>query len=239
MDRRAAAAWVASTLLWGCGGGGDGVSAGSDTAAPQPAPAPAAPPAPVAAAPTTPNIAAWGDSLTPPFAVNLQILYPNRTIFDGGIGGQTSSQIAARETADTAGHNAWINTFWYGHNNDNEPDQIKADIAASVAALAAGNTRFIVLSLVNKAVPDESKGGAGYARIIQLNKDLQAAYPDHYLDVRAYLIAHPDPSNAQDLVDVQNDVVPSSMRYDEIHLRNRGSELAAMLVQGFIDSKGW
>ena len=36
-----------------------------------------------------------------------------------------------------------------------------------------------------------------------------------------------------------NDAVPSSLRYDVIHLRNEGSVLVAERVKAFIDAKGW
>jgi lysophospholipase L1-like esterase len=255
MDRRAAVALMASTLLAGCGGGGgDGLATNAgDTAgaAPPPAPAPApvaapaaAPgpaPAPVPAPPValSQNIAAWGDSLTPPFANNLQLLFPGRTVFDGGIVGQTSTEIAARETSDTAGHNAWISIFWYGHNNDDQPEQIKADIAKSIAALAPGNTRFIVLAMLNKGQPNELKGTPQYFTTVNMDAELATTYPQNYIDIRSYLISQFDPSNPQDLIDVVNDVLPTSMRFDQIHMNNTGSLLVAQRVAAFIAAKGW
>lgn len=249
MDRRAALSLVASTMLGGCGGGGGG---GADPAADSggtpvgggapvvPAPAPPAP-EPTPQQPQVRDIALWGDSLTPPVANNLRQLVPDRTIFDGGISGQTSSEIAARQLADAAasGHNTWINVFWYGHNNQRAPAQIEADIAASVAALAPGNDRFIVLALVNQATPNEIRGGRDYAAILQLNNDLAARYPQNYLDIRAHLVSRFDPANAQDVIDSQNDVVPSSLRFDEIHLNNNGSIIVAEELQRFVTAKGW
>ena len=235
MDRRAAAAGVAVLILGGCGGGAGGTAGGGGVIAvpgPAPAPAPASPPA-------SPNIAAWGDSLTPPFAANLQVLYPARVVFDGGMAGQTSTEISARQRADTSGRNAWINIFWYGTNNPTQPAQIKADIAASVAALAPGNDRFLVLGVVNKDRPEEIRGGAVYNTIVQLNKDLAAAYPDNYLDIRSYLVNHYNPSVPQDVIDFQNDVMPFSLRHDEGHLNNDGSVLVARRIQEFINAKGW
>lgn len=251
MDRRAALAWMASVVAAGCGGGSstapDAAGAGATvpapapiaTPAPAPAPTPAPTPAPVPALPASRDIAVWGDSLTPPFAANLQLFSPDRVVFDGGVAGQTSTEIAARQIADTAGHRSWINVFWYGQNNEDQPERIKADIAASIAALAPGNSRFIVLSVINEAIPAELKGAPAYATIIQLNSDLAALYPQNYLDVRRELVNHYDPSNPRDVADYQNDVVPSSLRFDEIHLNNDGSVLVATKVRQFIDAKGW
>ncbi len=189
----------------------------------------------------SPNIAVWGDSLISPFAAHLQLLFPDRVVYDGNGIGQTSTQVAARLIADTSRH-AWITVFWAGHNNDTAPEQIKADIAASIAALAPGNSRFVIMSLLNKAspyVPSELKGTPGYQTIVQLDAELGALYPDNYLDIRSYLVSQYDPTQAQDVIDFQNDVVPSSLRYDDIHLKDRGSELVANKVQEFINAHGW
>jgi lysophospholipase L1-like esterase len=249
MDRRAAVVVTASMLLDACGGGGTSGTVDTNASVapapapapapvPAPAPAPAPTPAPAPAVPLSPNIAAWGDSMTPAFALNLGVLVPQRTVFNGGVLGQTSTQIAARQLADTEMTN-WINVFWYGMNNQTDPVTIKADIAASIAHLSPGNRRFIVLSLVNEAKPEEIRGGAVYAIILKLNADLAALYPDNYIDVRAWLVSHYDPSKTQDVIDFGNDVVPLSLRYDEIHLRNEGSVLVAEKVKAFIDAKGW
>lgn len=229
-------------VLGGCGGGG-GPGATDSGAAPAAAPAPAtispATAAPGPASALSSDIAIWGDSLTPAVVNNLRLLYPSREIYNGGITAQTSVQIAARQLADTSGRNAWVNVFWYGHNNVTAPDQIKADIAASVAALAPGNSRFVVLSVLNQGKPNELRGAPGYATIIQLNNELAATYPQNYLDIRAYLISQANPASGQDMLDVQNDVIPSSLRFDEIHLNNDGSVHVARRLKEFIDAKGW
>jgi hypothetical protein len=174
-----------------------------------------------------------------PVAPNLQLLYDDRIVYNGGVVGETSEQIAARELADQSGRDAWINVFWYGQNNEDDPGRIKADIAASVAKLAPGNDRFIVLSVVNQATPEESRGSQGYATIMQLNSELAALYPHNYIDIRSYLVNQADPARAQDLIDLRNDVVPSWLRFDIIHLNNDGSVLVAQKLKEFIDSKGW
>lgn len=240
MDRRAAAAGVAVIVLGGCGGGGGSggdPGGGGIIAVPSPTPTPTPTPAPTT--PLSAHIAAWGDSLTPPFAANLQLLYPTRTVFNGGVAGQNSTEISRRQRADTSGRDSWINIFWYGQNNPAAPAQVKADIAASVAALAPGNDHFIVLSVVNKARPEEMRGGAVYNLIVQLNNELAAIYPANYIDIRSHLVSRFDPAQAQDVADAANDVVPSSLRFDEIHLNNDGSLIVARRVKEFIDARGW
>ena len=188
--------------------------------------------------PLSTNIAAWGDSQIPSVAANLQVLIPNRVVYDGGVAANDSMQVLARLQADTARH-SWVSIFWFGHVNETNPTQVKADMAAAVATLAAGNTRFVVISLLNEAKPTELKGTPGYENIVQIDRDLAAAYPDNYIDMRAYLVSLYNPSVPQDVIDFQNDVMPSSLRHDEGHLNNNGSVLVATKIRDFISAKGW
>ena len=239
MDRRAALALLGTMFVTACGGGGGGgaADAGAQPTATSssPAPAPAAAPEP----PRTRNIAFWGDSMTPGVALRLQQRYPDREVYNGGVAGETSAQIAARETSDTAGHNEWINIFWYGQNNPDEPAQIKADLAASIATLAPGNTRYLVLAVVNEAKPEQSRGAPVHDTIVQLNNELAALYPDHYLDVRTFLVNHYDPARPEDVTNFQDDVPPRSLRFDEIHQNNEGAELVTDWLKGILDARGW
>lgn len=245
MDRRSALLFAWASMLAACGGGGGGGAvvstppSGASGVQPAPAPSPTPAPTPAPAPPgMSPDIVAWGDSMTPAFALNLQVLYPGRTVLQEGFLGQTSTVIANNEVADADHHN-WINIFWYGHNNENDPETIKADIARSIAQLAPGNSRFIVLGVVNEANGKEGKGTPAYGKIVTLNADLAALYPGNYIDIRAWLVAHYNANDAGDVADFQDDVPPRSLRYDEIHLRNEGSVLVAERVKQFIDAKGW
>jgi lysophospholipase L1-like esterase len=230
---------VASLIVAGCGGGGGGGSVGDGAGAAVPATAgPAAAPAPAAFA-GPPSIAMWGDSLTPGIASAFGYLWdPPRQIFNGGIAGQTSPEIAARATAD-ADHRDWITIFWMGHNNDNQPEQIKADIAASVAHLAPGNNHFIVLSVLNKADGTEDRGSPRYNTIVQLNKDLAAAYGDNFLDIRSFMVGQSDPNNAEQADELRRDLPSSNLRFDGIHLTGGGDEVVGRRLIDFIRARGW
>jgi hypothetical protein len=183
------------------------------------------------------NIAFWGDSLTPPVAANLQLFYSDRTVFNGGISSQSSFDVLAREQADTAKH-GWVTVLWFGHNNDANPQQVKNDMAAAVAALSPGNNRFVVLSLLNKA-DVEYKGTAMYNTVLQLNADLQAMFPNNYVDVRTALVNAYNPNSPADVTAHANDVPPPSLLHDADHLNNDGSVLVATKVRDFIAAKGW
>jgi len=238
MNRRSATVYLATLLAAGCGGGGGGGAPAADGAgAPAPGPAAISPAPQFFAGPS--SIAMWGDSLTPGVATAFTYMWnPPREIFNGGIIGQTSQEIAARATSDTS-HRDWITTFWIGQNNDTQPEQIKADIAASVAHLAPGNNHFIVLSVVNKADGTEDRGSARYDTIIKLNSDLAAIYGDHFVDIRSFLVAQADPNIPEQAEEIRRDVPSSRLRVDEIHLSGDGDEVIAARLIDFIRAKGW
>lgn len=177
--------------------------------------------------------------MVPPLAAHLSVTMTGRTVYDGAGIGDSSFDVVARQRADGTAHNGWVTVFWYGHNNINDPARIKSDIAASVNALAPGNSRFVIVSLINEDTPRGIRGGPEHAIVVQLNNELAALYPANFLDVRGPLIQRYNPSDARDVVDFNNDVPPTSVRYDEIHLRDGGSSFVAGLVRNFIVGKGW
>lgn len=240
MHRRTALGAMAASVLTACGGGGGGASG---VVASEAAPTAAA----AAAFAGSSSIAAWGDSHTaglpdngavPGYAALLQQIAGGRTVFTGGMAGLTSAEIASQQVADNA-HDDWVNVFWYGGNNQTQPEQVKADIARSVASLAPGNDRFIVLPVVNQASPRERRGSVGYQTIVDLNRDLALAYPNNFIDIRSYLVNLYDPSNAVDVMDFQDDVPPTSLRADGVHLNATGAMAVARRVLAFIAAKGW
>jgi lysophospholipase L1-like esterase len=244
MDRRGAIGWMGLMLLGGCGGGGggaDGALVGSSSTPTTPAPAPAPAPGPGAlasGAPISRNIAVWGDSLTWGYGFQLEQIAVGRSVFKGGVIGDTSTQAANRQVADTS-HRDWVNVFWYGHNNQRDPVTIKADLARSVATLAPGNTHFLVLGVVNQADAEESRGSPVYNGIVQLNAELAALYPQNYFDMRAFMVSRYDPAKPQDVTDFQNDRPPASLRFDDIHLTVDGYMVVAQKVKELIDTRGW
>ena len=183
----------------------------------------------------------WGDSITIPVAANLSVMVGSRTVFDGSGIGETSGQVAARALADTS-RRTWIAVIWAGHNNIQlgSPGSVVPDITSMAKQLGASDgNRFVILSLNNAATASGIRGGADYNMVMQINAQLKAAFPNNYFDIRSALISHYNPASAQDVADFNNDVVPTSLRYDEIHLRQEGSSLAAQLIRDFIVAKGW
>lgn len=85
----------------------------------------------------------------------------------------------------------------------------------------------------------EGNGTQTHAQITQLNADLAALYPDHFIDVRALLVAGYDRSSPQDVLDHANDVPPSSLRNDDQHLNEAGYARVAESVAATIRTRGW
>lgn len=137
---------------------------------------------------------------------------------------------------DTFGRRSWSSIFWYGRNNYWERQQVLDDVAASVAFLEPC-TKFVVLSVLNGA--GEIPGTWSYIRIKELNDALAAAYPDNFLDVRSYLVSRYDATIPADVTDHANDVVPTSIRFDAIHLNPAGRAMLAQRMKQFLEDNGW
>ena len=186
------------------------------------------------------SIATWGDSLARGSGAGTETntfpavlgAYSGLLVSNGGVGGETSTQIRARQTAAS---NTWRSPtiIWAGRNNYDEHSTILADTAAMVANLATqGNTnRYLVLSLLNGSFESfEGRGGGGYELITNINAKLAAVYGAHYVDVRSYLVSLYDPALTNDVIDFVNDIPPTSLRSDEIHLNGAGYAAVAKYI---------
>jgi lysophospholipase L1-like esterase len=182
--------------------------------------------------PPTINIAAWGDSLTEgdgyvPYPTWLEQMSGN-SVFNGGVGGETSQQIKLRFDADVAKH-SWPTIIWAGGNNIWQPSQVKADIAGMRASLE--HNRFLIVGIFRHMFHSQTE----LNNIAQINNDLAATYGSRYVDVQSYLISKYDPNNPQDVIDKQNNTTPSSFRADHIHLNSRGNELVAEKLNTYMN----
>jgi len=131
-----------------------------------------------------------------------------------------------------------IAIIWAGRNNYSAPALVLSDIAAMIAAHP--NDKFIVLSILNGDFPGETSGLTNWTTITQLNTSLKSAYPNNYIDIRATLVAQGAPGSAYaSAADFANDMVPSTLRGDQIHLNQAGNGLVAAAIKTFIVNKGW
>lgn len=190
------------------------------------------------------NYMAYGDSLTQGVGgtswVDQFSALVDRAMFNGGVGGETSLQIKERLLTDGARGFA-VTVIWAGTNNFLFPAQVKSDIAEMVASL--GHSFFLVLGVLNQDTENERQGGAWYQTLVDLNDDLASAYGQWFVDIRRLLIdegltrAGIEPT-AQDLIDIGNDVPPSSLRSDTLHLNTAGYGVVAQIVRERLEALG-
>lgn len=177
--------------------------------------------------PSTNKFAAlWGDSLTFQMCPFLRAL-TDYNVYNLGLGGQISTTIrTAFDIGPPEQRQCDAMLIWPGRNNYSDPTTVKADIADMVSKAPAN---YLVLSILNGE--SETLGNSAYNLIVGLNADLAALYGAKYWDARSYLITQHDQS-AQDLTDVANDVVPTSLRSDAVvHLNPAGYALVAAGVK--------
>lgn len=115
--------------------------------------------------------------------------------------------------------------MWCGRNNISAPATIQSDIAAMAATMQ--NFTWVVISIPPGGVPlGEQSGGANYARLNTLNSDLATTYGARFFNVKTYLQGFGD-GGSQDNADIAADLIPTSLRADNIHLNSAGYTLVA------------
>jgi lysophospholipase L1-like esterase len=187
---------------------------------------------------------AWGDSLTAGtgsssptinygYIGNLNAL-TQQTFNDQGVGGQTSGQITTRCQADTAHIND--NTIIeMGRNNiGGIPSFTVTDIQNCINHLALGNTRYVVLSIINGAQENSAATGTNltnYNSVLAFNAAMAAAFPGHYLDVRAAIVLASGGAN--------DAPPPTWMFAGQIHPNDAGYQVMARAVYNFGLANNW
>lgn len=147
-------------------------------------------------------------------------------VTDATSGGPFACSANSTFSPDDSNYSSSPNIIWSGRNNATDPTTVKSDIAGMVSTLTSSN--YVVLSVLNAST--ETVGTGTYNTIIALNNDLKTTYGSKYLDVRSYLVSNYNPSIPQDVTDHSNDVVPSSLRADTIHLNQAGYDLVAQYI---------
>lgn len=138
---------------------------------------------------------------------------------------------------DTLRQDEAINVFWMGQNDGGSSAAILPALAACVANLKTLNKRFVVVGVHGD--PLLIAGSAGQTALLASNAAVMAAYPNNYIDMRVVLVAAYNPALPQDVIDHNNNVVPTSLRSDAIHLNDAGYALVAQTIDAFVTSKGW
>ena len=160
------------------------------------------------------TIWAWGDSQTAGGNDGTGINYPAilaatlaATVYNQGVGGDASTQIAQRMLATPAAFRVGnCNVFWA--NNGSQINLIQPDMASMVNALDTPKC-FLVLSTINHVDPI---GSPNYNAVISLNTALASQYGGNYLDIRKILVEAYNPSLPMDVADHNADIMPASLR---------------------------
>ncbi|NEI60896.1 hypothetical protein [Rhizobium leguminosarum] len=196
------------------------------------------------------NIAAFGDSFTElAYLVNTNEHWTNivaarmgRRVYDGGIGGQTSTQVTDRSIADIdytdRGH-----IFFCGTNGPDSGHTVLGDIQAAVADLPPG-TKFLILPSFNSS--NEPAGSAGYINKMANNAAVAAAFPNNYLDIRSMLIAMQAPGQPyQDGTAYAGDYLSAQLRFfngtstDALHPNALCVSIYAGMIGDRLIADGW
>lgn len=202
----------------------------------------------LASAARVPLLANWGDSLTAgtgASTASTRYVYVTansgprgRWFYNGGVGGDTSTQIKTRFLAGDPGLAPATTIIWAGRNNYTAPTTVKADIAAMIATLT--HTRYLVLSVINGDYANEYIGQADYTTLTTLNADLAALYGTRFVDVRTPLVAAGAPGGSSpSATDYAHDVPPTGIRFDNIHLLDAGYAIVAATVYAVLLANGW
>ena len=144
------------------------------------------------------------------------------------------------DIADQARSNIFV--IWAGRNNYAETDQVIGDIQAMVQHQFSQYKRFVILSEHNASTA--ASGSSEWTQIKTLNDRLRQLYGRRFIDTRRYLIdsglAHAGLApTTQDTTDISNDVVPISLRADNLHLNGNGSTIVAALIKSRLIELGW
>jgi|GEM_PF-5217162 len=122
----------------------------------------------------------------------------------------------------------WATIIWAGRNNYSDSASVVNDIAQMVDSLDHDN--YIVLGIINGNYAAEFSGGGNYSKIININNYLSSTYGDRYVPIREYLVSLYNSDSAQDVTDHSNDIVPASLRGDNIHLNKAGYDTVARYI---------
>lgn len=177
-------------------------------------------------------VSGWGDSLTSGNQDGSGVSWPTalapllgaQTVYNNGVGGETSTQIETRFIAFTAGYGN-PNVFEMGRNNFSAPTTVKADIATAVAACTTSHY------LVCGVLPFPTDTGPNLAAIATLNGDLATLYTTHFVDLLTPLQAGGN-GGTNDNADIAAGLVPRSLRVSsgDGHLNAAGYTIMAQAI---------
>ncbi len=135
--------------------------------------------------------------------------------------------------------------IWIGRNSfkTTPPEQIVASIRAMIDYLTPRVKRVIVMSIPPWV--GEENGTGGRNTLNACNAAIQAAFPEFWLDISAWLRTTEAATiagvtfTADDLADITNGLTPRSLRSDSGHLNTVGNVAIGTRVYNESKSRGW
>lgn len=184
------------------------------------------------------GVACWGDSRTlgstqTPFPTTVRTAADNRRVaYNGGVSGETSTQIKTRMLADTT-YQQYVQVIWAGYNNHNDVATVEADIAAMVAEATTNNGgRYLVLTIPASRHSSFYPGTGSGDNIAAINAWIMSTYGSKAVDVATTVYAG-DPNDVIALAYVIDPVT------DYNHLNTAGLTLVATDVEAACVANGW
>lgn len=185
-----------------------------------------------AAADGTSNIAMWGMSFIGDGVIPNEIQRLSKMfVYNGGIGGQTTTQIKDRFILDTL---KWKwNTIIYAVRNDLDSATAVGNVNTMVSKLPP-NTRYFIVGASNAG--GEPSGSANYISIQKINTGLAGIYGSKFIDIRPYWVSLYNPALPGDVTNHNQDIPPLSTRRDSIHPNTATYKLLARYIWNYVAS---
>lgn len=117
----------------------------------------------------------------PGYGVLTRNILQNNVIHNWGFPGQTADQITAQWMSLAKRDRGQI--IWIGRNSLNDTASITRDIKAIIAAMAAvGNTKYLIVGLINSNTPSEVRGTPNSNIVKDWNLRAAIMFKGHFVD---------------------------------------------------------
>lgn len=149
---------------------------------------------------------------------------------------------------NAAAYNESMTIIWAGRNDDlsgNNSNSTANHLEHMINHLAPETRKkTLVLSICNGKSEREGKGTIPYERILALNKTIENRLPEHYIDVRSYMVEKAiydmkiQPS-AKDLDAIKKDAIPDIFFKDHVHFNELGNKALGKYLSQVITQRDW
>lgn len=181
------------------------------------------------------SIACWGDSLTAGSGATAGNDYPSqlgklriaKPFYNGGVGGETASQILTRILDDDLKGKVDTVVLWMGRNNVGT-GTMQADVLSALASAVANlnHSRYVIMTVLNATT--EANGSANKTALDALNAAIASTYSaTNVLDIVATICTEP------------NGTPNPAYMSDTVHLNNTGYAAVASAVDAKLTANGW